>query len=728
MSGLISTAFAQPQSLEQSLKHFFGYDSFRPGQRDIIEQALQKRDLLIIMPTGGGKSLCFQLPALLKPGLMIVVSPLIALMQDQVEALRDNGIGATFLNSTLSFQEVRARELAILSGQIKLLYVAPERLLTEKFLVFLETIKTELGISAFAIDEAHCVSEWGHDFRPEYRQLIQLRYRYPDIPILALTATATQRVREDIIAQLGLVNPYIHVASFNRTNLYYEVIPKKNQSFNQVLKIIKDVGGSGIIYCLSRKNVEDLAFKLQQNNIPALPYHAGLEDHQRAENQTRFIRDDVQVMVATIAFGMGINKPDVRFVIHYNLPRTLESYYQESGRAGRDGEPAHCALFLSYGDLKTIDYLIDQKPDLDEQRIARQQLRQMVDYAEATECRRTVQLSYFGEYFPGTCEQCDNCRSQKPVEDWTIEAMKFLSCVARCKERFGMNYIIDVLRGSKSQKILDRRHDQLSTYGIGKDKTVEEWKHLGRSLLRQGLLDQTTDGYAILKLNPRSWEVMKRERIVEITVLQEQKIDKSTRSLAADVEMLFQQLRQLRKKLADQQSIPPYMVFPDSTLRLMAQQRPKTLEEFGEISGVGSYKVDRYGQEFVEAICTYCGEQKLGSSSSPEQFDHSVISSWITDSLMETLSLYQQGFDLEGIANQRGLRPSTISDHLVKLIAANQITAIDQLVSPDRQKIIIQVIETMGDSSLKLIYEYLQQEYTYEEIKLTREWWRYHPY
>src|SRR4028118_1505521 len=389
----------QFDSLEEALKHFFGYDTFRLGQRQIVEEALAQRDLLIIMPTGGGKSLCFQLPALLKPGLTVVVSPLIALMQDQVAALQDNGIGATFLNSTLSSQETRSRETAILEGKIKLLYVAPERLLGERFLPFLDIVASKLGISAFAIDEAHCVSEWGHDFRPEYRQMQRVRDRYPDIPIMGLTATATERVRQDIIQQLTLRNPDIHVASFNRPNLYYEVRHKTKHSFAEVLQIIQKKGGSGIIYCLSRKKVDEVAYKLQQSGIQALPYHAGMNDVDRATNQTRFIRDDVQVMVATIAFGMGINKPDVRFVIHYDLPKNLEGYYQETGRAGRDGLPSECLLLFSASDVVKQTAFIDEKPSAEEQEVARAQLQQMVHYAESAACRRASLLSYFGETF-----------------------------------------------------------------------------------------------------------------------------------------------------------------------------------------------------------------------------------------------------------------------------------------------------------------------------------------
>jgi ATP-dependent DNA helicase RecQ len=554
----------QYPNLEQALKYHFGYDRFRPGQRQIIEDALQNRDLLIVMPTGGGKSLCFQLPALIKKGLTVVVSPLIALMQDQVEGLRNNNIAATFLNSSLNPYKVRSREEAILSGKVRLLYVAPERLLSERFLPFLDLVKEKIGIAAFAIDEAHCVSEWGHDFRPEYRQMKSLRKRYPDVPTLALTATATDRVRADIIQQLGLKQPSIHIASFNRQNLYYEVRSKSKSAYAELLELVRESEGSAIIYCLTRKKVDELTFKLQNDQISALSYHAGLTDEERSSNQTRFIRDDVRVMVATIAFGMGINKPDVRLVIHFDLPRNLESYYQESGRAGRDSEPSRCTLFFSFSDIKTIEWSIEQKTDPQEQLIAKQQLRQVIDYAQGTVCRRTIQLGYFGERFPGNCGNCDNCRYPKPMQDWTIEAMKFLSCVARCKERFGMLYIIDVLRGSKNQKITQNEHDQLSTYGIGKDKSVDEWRMLGRSLLHQGLLEQTSDGYSVLKLNSLSWEVMRRQRPVSLAVPIAQKITWEEGSeKAVEAEILMQRLRSLRKQLADEQSVPPYVVFQD---------------------------------------------------------------------------------------------------------------------------------------------------------------------
>ncbi|NEU80563.1 DNA helicase RecQ [Nostoc sp. UIC 10630] len=708
--------------LEQALKYHFGYDRFRPGQRQIIEDALQNRDLMVVMPTGGGKSLCFQLPALLKNGLTVVVSPLIALMQDQVEALRNNNINATFLNSSLNAYKVRSREEAILSGKVKLLYVAPERLLSERFLPFLDLVKEKIGISSFAIDEAHCVSEWGHDFRPEYRQLKSLRKRYPDVPTVALTATATDRVRSDIIQQLGLKQPSIHLASFNRENLYYEVRPKTKYAYAELLELIRETEGSTIIYSLTRKKVDELTFKLQNDKVIALPYHAGLSDEERSSNQTRFIRDDVRVMVATIAFGMGINKPDVRLVVHFDLPRNIESYYQESGRAGRDGEPSRCTIFFSFGDVKTIEWSIDQKTDPQEQLIAKQQLRQMIDYAEGTDCRRTIQLGYFGERFPGNCGNCDNCRHPKPMQDWTVEAMKFLSCVARCKERFGMLHIIDVLRGAKKDKIIQYEHDKLSTYGIGKDRTLDEWRMLGRSLLHQGLIEQTSDGYSVLKLNALSWEVMRKQRTVSLAVTTVQKITWEQGSEKAEVaEILLQKLRSLRKELADEQSVPPYVIFHDSTLKLMVQVQPQNLTEFAKLSGVGSHKLAQYGEKFITEIRAYRQEKGLQNKSVTSVSSPSSSSSYTE---LQTLQLHQQGLNIAQIAKKRNLSPATVSNHLEKLIEKNQPVDLNQLVPLEHQQKIWQVLEVLGDISLTPIKEQLGESYSFDEIRLVRCKWR----
>ncbi|MBT9317274.1 DNA helicase RecQ [Leptothoe spongobia] len=719
-------------SLEAALKHFFGYDDFRYYQRAIIEQALKNQDVLVIMPTGGGKSLCYQLPALLRLGVTIVVSPLIALMQDQVRSLKDNGIAATFLNSSLTLDETRAREKALLAGDIKLLYLAPERLMSPSFWPLLEQLQQTVGISAFAIDEAHCVSEWGHDFRPEYRQLFQLKQQMPQIPVMALTATATERVRQDISQQLRLKDPEVFVSGFNRQNLHYEVKPKTKQTYDELLKLIKQQPGSGIIYCLSRKRVNEISFRLKQDGISALPYHAGLNAQERQENQEQFIRDNVRVIVATIAFGMGINKPDVRFVIHYDLPRTIESYYQESGRAGRDGDPANCTVFFGYGDVATVEFLISQKPDEQEQRIARQQLRHVINYAESAICRRKIQLSYFGESFPGDCKNCDNCLNPVPLEDWTIEAQKFLSCVARCQERFGMNHIIDVLRGSKRKRLLELGHDRLSTYGIGQDHSVDEWRQLCRSLLHQELLSETTDGYSVLKLNGGSWQVLKKQIPVNIHVFKRAETTKaSVKSdeiqLSGDETLLLGQLRSLRKRLADEQSVPPYVVFADASLRQMARQRPITSDAFSAISGVGKRKLEQYGQVFTQEIQQFCQSHNLtpnaASSSTTTSSSPNSGANELTATQLSTHALHQQGLSLSEIAIERGLRLGTIIEHVERLMASDRKVDLNRLVSPERQVPIFEAIEKVGSHSLRTIRDELGETFDYNEIRLVRAMW-----
>ncbi|WP_103667448.1 DNA helicase RecQ [Pseudanabaena sp. BC1403] len=730
-------------SLQQALKQYFGYESFRAGQREIIEASMAGRDTLAIMPTGGGKSICFQLPALLKTGVTIVVSPLIALMQDQVTALKENGIGATFLNSTLTNRESTQRSQAILNGAIKLVYVAPERLFAEQFLEFLNIIKGKMGIAGFAVDEAHCVSEWGHDFRPEYRQLSRIRQLHPDVPVIGLTATATERVREDISQQLQLKQPYIHVASFNRSNLYYEVVPKQGneQTYVNLLQQIKRLQGSGIVYCLSRKRVDEIASRLREDGIEAIPYHAGLGNKEREENQTRWIRDDVQVMVATVAFGMGINKPDVRFVIHYDLPKNIEGYYQESGRAGRDGEDSHCTLFLGYGDLETIKFLIAQKVDPQtnepleaEQRIAQQQLRQVVDYAEGVACRRTILLRYFGEHFHGDCGNCDNCLSPKPMEDWTVESQKFLSCVARTKERFGAGHVIDVLRGSRKEKVLQHGHENLSTYGIGKDRSLDEWRQLARSLTHQGFLTQTTDGYGILKLNDRSWEVMRNQRNVLLPIERDAEPAKTTdreeaRERPVDVDILFERLRLLRKNLADEQEVPPYVIFSNATLNQMAEQQPTDRRDFAKLSGVGAKKLEQYADDFIAIILDHHLKyppaeitESTPSKVKQEATPKSKLSKASTQ--RETLAMYENGLDIDDIARDRGLKPATVWTHLVQLIEAGYAINCDRLVAPERQTVIYEALDAIGGDSLRNLFDHLREEYSYDEIKIIRAIWQ----
>lgn len=584
------------------LKNIFGYDQFRLLQEDIIRNVLERQDTLVIMPTGGGKSLCYQIPALIFDGLTIVVSPLISLMKDQVEQLVALGIKAVYLNSSLPRDVYQSTKNRIANGEVKLLYVAPETLLMPGMLDFLQ----HLPVDCLTIDEAHCISEWGHEFRPEYRQLVEVRKKFPKAVCVALTATATPRVQDDIKSCLHFKDANAFIASFNRENLFLQIIPKTDPYFQITEFLEKFPDQSGIIYCFSRRQVDDLAADLNHAGFSAMPYHAGLEDDVRKLNQEKFIRDDVRIMIATIAFGMGINKPNVRFVIHHDLPKNIESYYQQIGRAGRDGLRAYCLLLFSYGDLRKINYFIAKMAN-PEKKVAQLHLNAMVKFAESHTCRRRPLLKYFGEKPPDKkCDMCDNCIAPgQSLDDITLQAQMFLSCVKRSGERFGASHIIDILRGSESEKVMRFNHHRLSTYGIGTAFSKKAWKHYARQFIALNLVDQTTE-YQILRLTEKAWRVLKSQEPVMGTHVSEP-ADYSRINLPDDYdETLFELLRKQRKKLADDEDVPSYVIFADRTLIQIAQQYPRTKSALRRIHGIGDAKLERYGKIFLELINRYC--------------------------------------------------------------------------------------------------------------------------
>ncbi|MEY2487889.1 MAG: ATP-dependent helicase RecQ [Verrucomicrobiota bacterium] len=592
--------------LRDALKKYFGYSAFRPLQEEIIRDALAGRDVFALMPTGGGKSICFQLPALLRDGMTIVVSPLIALMKDQVDSLQASGVAATFLNSTLDSEEGRRRFRGLHRAEYKLLYVAPERLMLDGFL----ESALNWNIAQIAIDEAHCISEWGHDFRPEYRELKKLRNHFPDVPVMALTATATERVRGDIVKQLKLHEPRRYVASFNRPNLSYRVVAKTS-AYDQTLAFVQSrPNDSGIIYCASRKTAESLAKKLSADGISAKPYHAGLNSSARGKHQEAFLRDDVRVVTATIAFGMGINKPNVRFVLHYDLPKNLESYYQETGRAGRDGLPSECVLLFSASDVVKQKRFIEEKGEA-EQRIAHEQLRTMVAYAETRECRRATLLRYFGEELV-SCEGCDNCLNPRETFDGTIPAQKFLSCVHRVQQKsgfgFGLNHIVEVLTGGNTEAIRQRGHHEISTYGIGRDLKRESWQAIGRELTRLGFVAAAPGKFATLQLTKSGLTTLRERKPVTLTKPVVIEAKKRSRSAAGEIECdeeLFERLRTLRRELADERDVPAYVIFSDASLREMARLCPTSDSEFERVPGVGKQKLKDFGATFTATIAEY---------------------------------------------------------------------------------------------------------------------------
>jgi len=730
------------------LRQYFGFNSFRPLQEDIIRDSLAGNDVFAVLPTGGGKSLCFQLPALVRTGLTVVVSPLIALMKDQVDALHAAGVAATFLNSSLGAGESRPRLRGLHQGEFKLLYVAPERLLLSGFL---EDLK-QWNVSAFAIDEAHCVSEWGHDFRPEYRQLSSLREAFPGVPFMALTATATERVRADIVEQLHLHRPRCYVASFNRPNLTYRVSAKSG-SYEQILSFIRARRHeAGIIYCQARKTTEELAGKLGADGVSAVAYHAGLTPEQRTRNQESFLRDDVQVVCATIAFGMGINKPNVRFVIHYDLPKNIEGYYQETGRAGRDGLPSECLLLFSPGDRVKQMRFIDEKPDPQERAIARAQLEQMLHYAEAATCRREFLLGYFGERYgapvskpagsdkntqragPETgapnCAGCDNCLSPRATWDGTVAAQKFLSCVYRIREQsgfnVGLNHVCEVLTGGATEKVRKFGHQNLSTYNIGRELPRAEWGAIGRELVRLGLLFQNPAKFSVLELTDEGLAALKSRRPIMLTrpVAAPERDQEQPRAgeIACD-EGLFEKLRGLRKKLADESGVPPYIVFSDVALRQMARFYPQSDAEFSRISGVGQKKLREFGRAFLGEIAQHLrtnARQIFADDAFEVPAAPTPRRSQPTGTVRETLNYFRQGKTVAAIARQRGMVESTIYHHLELALQAGEAVDVNALVSAEARKAIAAAFQQHGFGNLSLVVEHLGGKYNYGQCRLVR--------
>ena len=707
--------------LRAALKQYFGFESFRPLQEEIVRDALAGKDVFAVLPTGGGKSLCFQVPALVRPGLTVVVSPLISLMKDQVDAMQASGVAATFLNSTLAASEARERLRGLHTRKFRLLYVAPERLMLSGFLGDLK----KWNVNLIAVDEAHCISEWGHDFRPEYRQLAELREEFPNVPIMALTATATERVRGDIIDRLKLREPSCYIASFNRPNLTYRVVPKA-RPYDQVLEFVRTrPNESGIVYCQSRKSSESVATRLNEDSIKAKPYHAGLTNAERTTNQELFLRDEVRVICATIAFGMGINKPNVRYVIHYDLPKNIEGYYQETGRAGRDGLPSDCVLLFSAGDVIKQTQFIDEKPSAQEQKIARAQLQQMVHYAESSECRRVVLLRYFGEIWPEqNCGGCDNCLAPRETFDGTLAAQKFLSCVYRVREKngfgFGLNHIVDVLMGGDTENVRKWRHHEISTYGVGKEMKRGEWQTIGRELIRLGYLRQGSERFTVLELTAEGRTALAQRK--KITLTKPAVVPEQMKHRAGEIpcdEALFERLRTLRRTLADARDVPAYIIFSDVALREMANKYPVTEGEFGRISGVGKQKLREFAQVFLAEIADHLRTNPrqvfADSFTAPPPAKRSL-----GDSVRETLRRLHAGQTVEQIARTRGFAANTIYGHLAEAVEAGEKLELDKVITSEQERLIEAAFAQVTFGGLKEIKELLGDKVNYGQLRIFR--------
>ncbi|MGL4608783.1 MAG: DNA helicase RecQ [Trueperaceae bacterium] len=694
------------------LQTTFGYNGFRGKQEAIIGQVLEGNDALVLMPTGGGKSLCYQIPSILRPGVGVVVSPLIALMKDQVDALLLVGVKAAFLNSSLTTQQARDVEALLLRGELDLLYVAPERLMTERFLEFLERVP----ISLFAIDEAHCVSRWGHDFRPEYLQLSILAKRFPQIPRIALTATADDITRKEIVEKLCLQNAQQFISSFDRPNIRYTVVNKQNgkQQFMEFYQAQHE-GDAGIVYCLSRKKVDDTAEWLRKRGVNALAYHAGLDARTRQTHQEKFLREEGIVMVATIAFGMGIDKPDVRFVAHLDLPKSIEGYYQETGRAGRDGLPSNAFMTYGLADVMLHRKMLEESQAGDMyKRVENQKLEKLIGFCETARCRRQVLLEYFGESAE-PCDNCDTCRNPVQTFDGTVQAQKFLSTVVRTQQRFGAGYLIDILLGKQTSRVSELNHHTLSTFGIGQEMNEKQWRGVVRQLVGSGYLTTDEEGYGSLKLTPKSAPVLKGQERLEfrqdITLKAERKQRvPQTEFQGADAE-LFVALRTLRADIAREQNVPAYVIFHDSTLRQMALDKPRSLRTFAKLSGVGQRKLESYGQVFLDVMLQYT--PALEGDEEPAKQRMPVVS----DTVLTTWELLKEGSSPQQVAAKRNLATSTIFTHCAELVETGELTAIEAtgLAESDVQRI-LDTYDALTDEDkgrLKPLFDKLNGEYDY---------------
>ncbi len=708
---------------KEILKHQFGFNSFRMNQQAAIECVLDKKDCVVLMPTGGGKSLCYQIPALMGEGLTVVISPLIALMKDQVDALRNNGVEAAFLNSTQTsrvqtevFQDVR-------SGKLKLLYVAPERLLQsgDQFIEFLKSVK----ISLFAIDEAHCISSWGHDFRPEYMQLAKLKQHFPNVPLIALTATADKLVRKDIVERLRLTNYELFVSSFNRPNIYYTVEPKRNSHAQLLEYLDKRKNESGIIYCLSRNSTENLARDLRDEGFDALAYHAGLDKEKRDKHQELFIRDEVKIIVATIAFGMGIDKSNVRFVVHLDLPKNIESYYQETGRAGRDGLQSDALLFFSWGDVIKLKGFAEVEGNKAQSEIMLKKLNTMGAFGDLKTCRRKFLLNYFSEdAIEEKCGNCDNCNKTFETFDGTIIAQKALSAVARTGQRFGLSYLIDFLRGSQAKTIRDE-HKNLKTYGIGADVSKNNWFDYFKDLIAQGFLEQTEGTYPTIVLTDKSEAVLKGNVPVElytVTIKEDKKASLVSKLSQPYLQDLFDELKKVRTTFARTENVPPYVVFSDATLVEMATYLPLNEDEMRRISGVGDLKLQKYGADFIEVVVDYCDRNNLESrielkSSKREPKSRPKRNANGIDTYNATLDMFNSGLSIAEIAEARELAKSTIEMHLVRFIQSGDVS-LEDLVSTDKVEPIKNAITKFNaGGAIAPVKEFLGESYSYGEIR-----------